>query len=185
MMSKSIGIVVAMMFLFSMVSVIAYGDIQQPLQIISADGKLEIEVITGGLGISAIIRNTGNINATNVSWTIETSGGFILLGKQASGMIPRVFPNFTTTVKIPLVLGIGQTQIRVTVESSEGGSAEMVRNARVHIITVKIIPGDVNGLRIRLDRIAQRLHAPTVLTNAGDGTNRLFVGEQTGKIFVI
>ena len=146
---------------------------------------IQIEVINGGRGISAIIRNTGKDNVTEVNWNIQTDGGLIFLGKKSSGIVPRIFPDNSVTINTPLVIGFGRTQIHVTAESSEGASADMVRNARVHLFRVVVIPGETDALRIRLDRIAQGLHAPTVLTNAADGTNRLFVCEQTGKIFVI
>ena len=180
-----IKILIGVMLVLTSFSVSALSDVQQPQKSIFIMSGLEVEVISGGIGISAIIRNTGSENATNVSWNIQTDGGLLLIGKEASGVIPRIFPDNTASISIPLVFGFGKTQVRVTADSLEGASAEMVRNARVHIIRVVISPGDINALRIHLDRIAQRLHAPTVLTNAGDGTNRLFVCEQTGKIFVI
>ena len=42
---------------------------------------LDIEVINGGIGINAIIRNNGDTNATNLTWSIQLDGGLILLGK--------------------------------------------------------------------------------------------------------
>lgn len=50
---------------------------------------------------------------------------------------------------------------------------------------VRVAPrGDfaLQRIRIRLETIAQGLDAPLVVTNAGDGTGRLFVAEQGGRI---
>jgi len=52
-------------------------------------------------------------------------------------------------------------------------------------VFVRLIPGASDALTARLDLIASALKAPTMLTTAGDGTNRLFVADQPGKIYVI
>ena len=182
---KILGIFISIVLVFMSISALANTEFKESQQSAFINSALEIEIINGGIGISAIIRNTGAENVTNVSWHIQTDGGLIFLGKEASGIVPKIFPDNTITINIPLIVGFGRTQIHVTAESSESASADMVRNARVHLFRVIVSPGDIDALRIRLDRIAQGLHAPTVLTNAGDGTNRLFICEQTGKIFVI
>lgn len=72
---------------------------------------LNIEEITGGFGISAIISNTGGGDATNIQWSIDLDGGLILVGKGAEGTISSLPAGDSTTVKIPLVLGFGGVTI--------------------------------------------------------------------------
>ncbi len=152
---------------------------------LSLKGSIEIEVISGGSGVSAVIRNNGAVNLTNISWSVHLNEGLIFFGKKAEGTILRLRPDKTETVKIPMVIGFGKTTITALVQSSEGSNDERSVQARVRLFKVRIIPGSTNALTIQLERVARGLHAPTVLTNARDGSNRLFVGEQTGAIFII
>ena len=43
-------------------------------------------------------------------------------------------------------------------------------------------PGAVSGARIALQRVATGLSQPVLVTHAGDGSNRLFIVEKTGRI---
>lgn len=61
----------------------------------------------------------------------------------------------------------------------------MSMNARVFGFSIVILPGNTGALTASLELITSRLKAPTVLTNAGDSTNRIFIAEQTGKIKII
>jgi glucose/arabinose dehydrogenase len=152
---------------------------------LTTDVDLEIEIITGGRGVHTFIRNNGVQNATNVTWAVQLTGGFIVIGKQANGTLDRILPDKTTTVDLPFVLGIGKTTITATASCDEGSSDERTIRAWVFGSRVIILPGDSGAFTIRLDRVAKGLKAPTVLTNAGDGSNRLFVAEQTGAIYII
>jgi glucose/arabinose dehydrogenase len=147
--------------------------------------SLQVEVITGGFGINAIIRNQGEMNLTELSWNINLDGGIILLGKNTEGTIPLLRPGKITTIAVPLVFGFGKSSIVVTVNASEGENAMKTSQARLLGIFVSLIPGDSNALTATLQRVASGLKAPTMLTTAGDGTNRLFVADQPGKIYVI
>ncbi len=147
--------------------------------------SIEIEVISGGSSVSAVIRNNGDMNLTNISWSIQLDDGLILIGKKAEGTISLLRPDKTETVDIPRVIGFGKITITASVQSSEGSIDERIVQARIRLFKVTITPGSTNALTIQLERVARGLHAPTVITNAGDGPNRLFVGEQTGTIFII
>ena len=59
------------------------------------------------------------------------------------------------------------------------------KEAHIRLIRVTIIPGSNDALVATTSLIARGFQSPTILTNAGDGSNRLFVAEQTGKIFII
>jgi glucose/arabinose dehydrogenase len=151
----------------------------------TADVSLQIEIITGGKGVHATIRNNGKQNATNVEWSIKLTGGLVIIGKQAGGTLDRILPDKSTTVDIPFILGIGKTSITATAVCTEGSSDEQTIRACIRGIRVIILPGSSGALTASLERVAKGLKAPTLLTNAGDGSNRVFVAEQTGAIYII
>jgi len=151
----------------------------------SSNPRIQVEAISGGLGISAAIQNLGDVPLKNINWTIRCDGGLILIGKNAQGTIPILYREKSEIVKIPLVLGIGKTLITATAQSAEGSTDTLIRNAQIKFIRVIIIPGSKDALVATTSIIARGFHSPTILTNAEDGSNRLFVAEQTGKIFII
>lgn len=151
----------------------------------TADVSLQIEIITGGKGVHVTIRNNGKQNATNVEWSIKLTGGLVIIGKQAEGTLDRILPDKSTIVNIPFILGIGKTSITATVVCTEGSSDEQTIRASIRGTRVIILPGSSGALTASLELITKGLKAPTLLTNAGDGSNRLFVAEQTGAIYII
>jgi len=156
--------------------------------------KLDMEFVSSGFnvdykiselfGISAVIRNNGKFPATDVQWSISLSK-LIAIGKTASGIIPILYPNDEYIIKIPLIFGFGKTQITAT-SSAENANATLISTrAKITGFKVDLLPGSVDSLKVNLEKIADHMKTPTYLTNAGDETNRIFVTEQTGKIFII
>jgi glucose/arabinose dehydrogenase len=146
--------------------------------------RIQVEVITGGFGISAMIRNQGNANLTNITWQIILDGGLVLLGKKTLGTIPLLRPNSAKTIQVPLVLGFGKPTINVSTQASEGDAATKTNRAHLTGVLVRILPGDPGAFTATLERIVRGLKSPTILTNAGDQSHRLFIGDQTGKIHI-
>jgi len=158
---------------------------QRHNNIVMNTNELEIEVINGGIGIKAIIRNNGDINATNIKWSIQLSGRLIILGKKSSGEIPILQPDQTKTVAIPLTFGFGKTTITIRIEFDTIDNTERTAQGKLIAFFIRILPGDSDALIAQLERVAQGFKSPTVLTHSGDGTNRLFVADLSGKIFII
>ncbi len=96
---------------------------------------LDIEVINGGIGINAIIRNNGDTNATNLTWSIQLDGGLILLGKTGSGEIPLLQPDQTTTVEIPS-LGENASYLAVLYTTEDSSAVERIWNRGAEEIVV-------------------------------------------------
>jgi PKD repeat protein len=84
---------------------------------------LEIENITGGLGVKTSVKNTGVIDATKVVWTINLDGNMIFLGKESTGTIPGIAVDANRAIKAGFILGFGKTNIDISVTCDEGVSA--------------------------------------------------------------
>jgi hypothetical protein len=69
--------------------------------------------IKGGLGVSAVVKNTGAVALNNISYTIDLNGGVILLGKTKTGTIATLGAGEEVTVK-DFVFGFGKSVITVT-----------------------------------------------------------------------
>jgi hypothetical protein len=70
--------------------------------------------IRGGIGVSAIIKNTGTTGLTNINWSIGLKGGILLIGKTPkTGSIATLGAGAETTVR-DFVFGFGKTTIIVT-----------------------------------------------------------------------
>jgi len=80
--------------------------------------------IKGGLGVQAVVENTGDTTLENLSWeiTVEKAGGiaFVLFGTK-SGTIETLQPGENITIPnlitrlVPPTIGFGKVNITVTV----------------------------------------------------------------------
>ena len=71
--------------------------------------------ITGGIGVSVSVTNTGTTTYTDVPWSISLQGGLLLSANHSSGSFLQLPSGFEATKKLP-VLGIGKTTIVVSVD---------------------------------------------------------------------
>jgi hypothetical protein len=81
--------------------------------------------IKKGLGITAVIKNTGTATLTNISWKIKLTGGLIIIGGSKTGNIATLAPAKTSNAK-DFVLGFGKTKIVVTAGSVSANATGMV-----------------------------------------------------------
>jgi hypothetical protein len=74
---------------------------------------LNVGAISGGMGVTAIITNTGTADATNVPWSIYFCSGLVFIGGLTEGTI-NVPAGGETTISSGLVFGFGPGSITVT-----------------------------------------------------------------------
>jgi hypothetical protein len=87
--------------------------------------------IKKGLGVTAVIKNTGATTLTNISWTITLDGKMIFVGKTKTNLIPSLAAGAEYKAK-DFVLGFGKTNI---VATAGGASA----NASGFVILIIVI----------------------------------------------
>ena len=99
--------------------------------------EIAIGDVTGGFGVSAVIKNIGDADATDVEWTITVTGGLLgLINKEASGTgtIPVGDEIFA---EIGIIFGLGTIKITITVECAEGSFAEATADGtQIFIFTI-------------------------------------------------
>jgi hypothetical protein len=78
--------------------------------------EIVIESTTGGIGISAIIKNIGDATAKNFHWNI-VSTGTVFIGGEKTG-IATLAPGGSTTITTGLMLGFGPIAITVTADTA-------------------------------------------------------------------
>jgi hypothetical protein len=81
--------------------------------------------IKGGLGISIILKNTGNENLTYISWSIALDGGLIIIGKSNNGILPQLKAGEEKTIK-NVVFGFGKTTITMQVQDATKNATGIV-----------------------------------------------------------
>lgn len=79
-------------------------------------------IITGGLGLTTLVKNTGTIDATNVSWEISYYGGFII-PRHSTGTVAEIRVGEQFKIK-PFVVGLGKKLITVSITADEEITAE-------------------------------------------------------------
>ncbi|MBE3136863.1 MAG: nitroreductase family protein [Thermoplasmata archaeon] len=102
-----------------------------PFEITIAGPGLDIE-ITGGLGITVTINNTGTIDATNISWEIVFEGGFVIPA-QKTGTIPIIPMGEQSKIQM-VVLGLGKKTVTVSLTADDGIAAEKTANGFLFLV---------------------------------------------------
>jgi hypothetical protein len=81
---------------------------------------ITIESITGGFGITSVIKNSGSLDASDIDWSVSFDGG-TFFGGDNSGTIDTLAVGETVEIKSKFLMGFGNTEITVNV----GGITEI------------------------------------------------------------
>jgi len=102
---------------------------------------LEITEVKGGLGVKATVKNTGEAAATNVTWSVSVTGGFLgRIDKTVGCTIPSLaVDEESDPLKTGIFFGLGKIVAEVTVTCDEGSSDSETKTGMQIIIFTKII----------------------------------------------
>lgn len=102
---------------------------------------LEVRPLSSGLfRLEVPIKNSGDVDASDVSWRIELSGGAVIGGShEGTGfMIPA---GGTAMVTSGFIFGFGPTEVLVTVEYGDGGVSSRRQDGFVFLFFINIVSG--------------------------------------------
>jgi hypothetical protein len=80
--------------------------------------QIEIGNVSGGMKITAEIKNTGVVDASHINWTI-TVQGLVLIGQEKSGTLITIPHGDSLVVSTGLVFGLGSVDITITAMDAE------------------------------------------------------------------
>jgi hypothetical protein len=93
--------------------------------------KLEVVKLTGGIGVSATIKNSGNAVATNMTWTITVTGGILKrINVTATDKIASLAIGGEGGGKTKMILGFGSITVVVTATCDEGSTATLTKEGK-------------------------------------------------------
>jgi len=84
-----------------------------------------VKSISKGMGVSAVIENTGTADATDVTWSITIDASLMILGGETTSTID-VPAGGEVTIKSGFVLGFGPASITVTAGDASGSDSGTV-----------------------------------------------------------
>ncbi|MBE3136381.1 MAG: hypothetical protein IMZ43_03170 [Thermoplasmata archaeon] len=101
---------------------------------------MEITSITGKLGVSAVIQNKGNADASTITWSMLITGGiFKLIQKTITGEVSTLGVGNETTITSGIFVGFGKINIVVSVTCDEVEiPVEKDANGTIFLVWVKI-----------------------------------------------
>ena len=101
---------------------------------------LEIQPIKGGLfNVNSVIKNTGDLEATDVNWSINLDGG-ALIGKLTTGN-DDIPPKGEIILDSKFVIGFGPTKITITADMPGGPSDTRKQSGFVFLVFIQVNPG--------------------------------------------
>lgn len=119
----------------------ATGYWSEPLMVHMDLPVLDLSTIQGGiLRASVNLRNYGLAEADDITWSIIFEGGFILLGRETTGIVPTIEAGGVAILQSSLVIGFGPTRVIVSAEVPESSDSRS-QAATVYLFYVNVLPG--------------------------------------------
>jgi len=107
--------------------------------IIKTSPELSIESITGGIGVTTIIKNTGDADATNVNYKLTVTGGILnLININVTDIQTNLAIDEEIVITTGTMLGLGSIQITITTTCDEGSSDEETVDG-IQVIVLSIV----------------------------------------------
>jgi len=135
-------------------------------------------ISTGFRSISIEIINIGDDDARDISYVISIKGGLLnRININNTGSLPLISSGEKSIITLSFPIGFGDIIIDISVEKS----VVKTLSGKIFLFFLTLEP----ELTIDFEIVAEGFNSPIFLTNAGDGSKRLFVVDQIGKIYVI
>jgi hypothetical protein len=110
-----------------------------PFEFIVNAPELEITIIKGGILKATVnIKNKGKTDATDVAWSLNIQGGFILLGRETTGNVTLIPAGEVVQVESNVIVGLAEPQFIASVEESFGSTDTVQRGGQVFFIFIKV-----------------------------------------------
>jgi hypothetical protein len=77
-----------------------------------------IDSLSGGFGITAVIKNIGDAPAENISWSFTLAGSIFLGGSREKNGTISLAPGDTMTIRSGLMVGFGDVKVTVTADTA-------------------------------------------------------------------
>lgn len=140
--------------------------------------EIEIGEISGGFGrVQVELINSGEDEINNVEWEISITGGLLNnLDIFNQGIVDSIESGESVFISSDFIIGFGEIKIRIIV-----GGQDKIVNGFMLLFFIKINPEKT----IDFINVAEGLTSPVAMANADDGSNRIFIADQTGKIFIV
>jgi len=102
-----------------------------PIEIVSAP-VLKIGTVSGTIGkIKVSIGNTGVVEATNITWWANLTGG-VFLGKTTTGNIATIGPGGHAEVSTKFIIGFGKAHLSITASCADS-TATLEKDLKVYL----------------------------------------------------
>lgn len=102
---------------------------------------LSLSTITGGLFfVKMKIKNIGELEARNVSWSIDLDGKLVLLGRHSNGTTGSIPVGGNVTVKSKFILGFGTSHFTATAVEYYGYTASRKQSGMLLGFFIKVNP---------------------------------------------
>jgi hypothetical protein len=91
---------------------------------------LAIANVKGPLGIKADVQNTGDVDATSITWSIDVKGGILgRVNKTASGVEATLVAHNTLAISMPMFFGFGKIGIVIKAKASNAQEVSASKTA--------------------------------------------------------